>query len=41
MRNLEGIREVLRRVKVDRAEETLGIHLAPDGNRQQQVQKML
>jgi hypothetical protein len=32
--------ETLKRNEVNRAEEPLGIHIAPDGNRRQQVEKM-
>jgi hypothetical protein len=39
--DINGIRKVLRRCEVHDAQETLGVHLAPDGNTKQQQQKML
>jgi hypothetical protein len=41
VRNIDGELETLKQNEVDFAEETLGIHMAPDGNRKQQVSKMM
>lgn len=40
VRNITGERETLRRMDTNVAEQKLSIHLAPDGNRRQQAQKM-
>lgn len=40
VKDLQGNQQVIWRVETDQAEETLGILLAPDGNRKQQINKM-
>jgi hypothetical protein len=41
VKNIEGDIELIRRIETDEAEETLGIFIAPDGNRRRQVEKMI
>ncbi len=38
--DINGNRKVLRRFEVHDAQETLGVHLAPDGNNKQQQLQM-
>jgi hypothetical protein len=40
VKDIQGNQQVIRRVETDQVEETLGILLAPDGNRKQQIHKM-
>ena len=41
VKDLQGVRKKIRRCEVWDAQETLGIHLAPDGNTFQQAKKMI
>jgi len=41
VKDIHGKRSVLRRYEVSEAQETLGVYLAPDGNHQAQIKKMI